>query len=217
MDSSSGQLLNACAKNAVCLMVRCAAVVLVSTVLIPSAHASRFHRVHQGGGAIPLCRIDQLQLAAAWQGNHGVLLGGVTLKNTGRTSCILTGHPRVQLLNRQARPPPVQAQSGIPALMYGLGVPPGDRRAGVVRPEMRSFFSLVWANWCAGRLAKPLRLRVTLPHGMGSVTVAIADTSRSRWALMAPCGGVLSTPSLLFVGPFTDVGPGENTITDVGG
>ena len=123
MDRSSSQLLNACAKNAVCLMIRCATIVLASTVLIPSAHASRFQQVHQGGGGTPLCRIDQLHPAAAWRGNHGGLLGGVTLKNTGRTSCILTGRPHVQLLNRQARPLPVQAESGIPALMYGWGYP----------------------------------------------------------------------------------------------
>jgi Protein of unknown function (DUF4232) len=103
------------------------------------------------------------------------LQGGIALVsiwNTGKHACRLTGRPRVRLVHRGG---PVQAQRAIPSTPSNfpeVAYPASSLLA--LRPGESAAVTVSWDNWCDLKVpgkphVPPSALRITLPAGRGNV------------------------------------------------
>ena len=110
----------------------------------------------------------QVKFIARLQG--GIAL--VTVRNTGKRTCRLTGRPRVRLVKRGG---PVQVQRPIPATPSNfpeVTYPESSLRA--LRPGEAAAVTITWENWCDPVVAgvphvPPSAVRIVLPDGRGQV------------------------------------------------
>jgi hypothetical protein len=121
-----------------------------------------------------LCRADslavrgQVRFIARLQG--GIAL--VSVWNTGKRACRLTGRPRVRLVHKGG---PVQLQHAIPTTPSNfpeVAYPASSLLA--LRPGESAGVTVSWDNWCDLRVpgkphVPPSALRIILPAGRGSV------------------------------------------------
>lgn len=152
---------------------------------------------------VPACLPSNLRAVASWEGAGAVLLGGVLYTNRSARPCLLVGHPHVSLLGTDGNRLAVVTVDRPPAFTFDHG-----RNGGpvVVRDGRRALSSLVWANWCHGKLKGPLLLDVELPGRTGRLVVPVNDGfSSASPARTAPCGHVPARPSQLAVGNFVAV------------
>lgn len=149
-----------------------------------------------------LCRASDLRARAAWEGAPGELVGGIVVTNVVPRRCALRGRPRLALIGGDGARLRVQLHPTSAVL------PQQDRSgSGILRRAQRAVVTLVWTNWCGGRVPAPITARMTLPDGE-IMAVPIADWLPGETsARVAPCGRLPDKPSYLMVGPFTPVSP----------
>jgi hypothetical protein len=91
-------------------------------------------------GAAPLCRSSQLSAVGGVNGASGMMLGPITLTNTGESPCSLpTGQPQVRIA-WQGRVLRVRETGG-----QDLS---GGTQARVLAPHSTAMVYTAWANWC---------------------------------------------------------------------
>ena len=148
----------------------------------------------------PPCRAASLSAHLFLQGATGSLVGGVDLRNTGRTACSLLGWPQASFTGTAARTTHwrVRDLAHSPEPPDVLADPPGSLRA--LAPGKSATVSLFWSNWCGpgsrpagGPGTPPAGLRLRLPGGT-SLVVPLAR---------APRCDDKQAPSTLSVGPIT--------------
>jgi hypothetical protein len=158
----------------------------------------------------PPCRLAQLQVSGGdprlgvfFNSATGSLVGGITVRNHG-APCSLTGRPHVRLVGGGAAAV-AQAQTVFRAQARAPDLLPPSFWVRALPHGARWGLTIWWLNWCApgnpggGNLSPaPTGLKLTLPHGGGSVRLKVTHAPRCD----AP-----SLPSALAVGSFQPLVP----------
>lgn len=162
-------------------------------------------RVPQGAAAVP-CKASNLKIVGpgfVFQSAPSGAAGAAVLRNAGTAPCRLTGRPDVRFVGAPRQP--VQHQIPLPAAVAQF---PQVRRPEAallaLQPGDTAVLPLEWSNWCVpgaravkGKLIPPSAVRVTLPHGGGSLDVP--------YNAVTPCTRP-GAPSTVGVRPFQPPG-----------
>jgi hypothetical protein len=130
---------------------------------------------------LPPCRAADLQLGTQAQGATGTSFIGVQITNTSPAACSLQGPPDIKLVSGTGQPLDVVYR--LACLECGGGAasptaPAATQTAAAhevlyaqlaLQPGERLGVSLVWQNWCGAFPPSGVRLRLTLPDGLGVV------------------------------------------------
>ena len=129
------------------------------------------------------CRSSDLHASLFLQGATGSLVGGVTLRQIGRTPCALVGQPSVRFAGKAARRTRWRIHT-----MHVLGgvdpsaivLPRSSLRS--MRPDEEAFVQMVWSNWCgpdsqpaSGPGPAPRAIVLSLPRGGGEFRLRTQD------------------------------------------
>jgi hypothetical protein len=150
----------------------------------------------------PRCRASQLRVEGKGFVFTAAVAGGTgtaTLRNAGSRSCRLTGRPVVRFVGAPRAPRQLQVPLPPRAPAFPDVAPPAATLS-ALPPGRSAVVSIDWRNWCVpraarsrGRLRPPRAVRVTLPHGAGSL--------EAPYNAVAPCDAP-GEPSTIGVRPF---------------
>lgn len=108
-----------------------------------------------------VCLAESLIAVGGRQGETGVAHGDVAFTNVGPAPCSLSGPPvAVALLRADGKVLPLQLKAPIALVGPNVVLEPGVARS--------AWLVVYWTNWC-GPAPGPLRIRVVLPGGSGTV------------------------------------------------
>jgi Protein of unknown function (DUF4232) len=142
-----------------------------------------------------VCTASDLRATGALSGAMGSVGGAIDLKNTGATTCTLTGRPTVTLTSSTGDALSVQVTDVIPQWQADGKPSPQGWPIVSLRPGTSASIRVSWSNECP-QLSNPVAWSVELGDGGGLLNVAGADA-----AFAPPCNGS-AEPSILQVGPF---------------
>jgi uncharacterized protein DUF4232 len=146
------------------------------------------------------CRASSLAISGVVQftpnGQSGGGLAFVPIRNIGTRPCSLTGRPTVRMVKRGGPQQQIVPIAEIPPQWPGVSLPASMLRS--VRPDEAAALAVEWTNWCDFPVkgkphVPPSALRVTLPHGRGSIS---ADYNAVPQCVEP------KEPSQIAVGPF---------------
>ncbi len=151
--------------------------------------------------AMAQCVASDLRISADWQGVNTTKIGGVLFSTRGTSTCVIAGHPRLELYG-DGRRLKVRQKPGAPLnnaqdkIERTVAVGPG-RPVGV---------AFDWVNWCGRRFHSPIVVKVTIPgdhiHLSTYVRYGSVKRSNSTPACLAP-----SHPSTIDVGFIRSITP----------
>jgi len=107
-----------------------------------------------------LCAASALRARGGRQGENLGAHGDIWFTNLGPRPCILRGIPRIALLRADGSPLAVHRARAPQPFSHTVVLAPGKPRA--------AWLEVYWSNWC-GPPPGPLRLRISLAHGRGTL------------------------------------------------
>ena len=126
-----------------------------------------------------------------WQGAAGTRFGTVRLRNTGKTSCLVSGTPALQLVEGHSQVFLDSALLGNPASLSPATPVFTLRPAGANSVYLMAGLT----NYCGVDPVSLVRLALVLPGSLGRV---VAEAAPGVVITMAPCNGP-SSPTELHV------------------